>query len=423
MKPVALMLLLLFVMVLGVTGLGAQGAVPDQAAAVAETVHRLAAIRPPNEEIPTDVPQAARPLLTQLKHELRNLILNTVNDPASRGLNTMQLTQSVLQKLKTAGVQVGGHDQPEYFGGISRLKIVEPSGHPELRGVTTTVHLSCGSDTSLYILRRQASKWAVIISVESNDYPDISGALGDFGYGISEPDESGKWFLVMKYVQPWCTSRWHSIHCRVLRPGPSPTKPVVPLIIHVGNVTDEPNTLTVGKHDFTLVNVGGQSLDGAILTRIHVHRYSVSGDRVTRVPPIAVIPQDFVAEWVELPLEEAMRWSDAPAMSGIESWHSRLQEGTTDNDYYYSEFEFVQPCSQSPNRWQIGLSIDSEKRQDKLPLELFFTVSKRNGAFYMTDISQKRAPGCPGEAHTYYGLPWKLLKEELNKYPNSGSDR
>jgi hypothetical protein len=414
MKVVDLALRLLFVLLLGAAQLGAQGAADEQAAAIADAVHKLAAIRPANKELPYDVPQAARPLLTQLKHGLRDLILDTINDPASSGVNPTQLTRSVLQKLEAVGVEVGGKDQPEYFGGISGLEIVQPPGHPGLRAATTTLYIPCGADTSLYVLKQAGSQWTVMLAVESNDYAQVNGAQGDFGYGISKPDESGNWFLVTKYVHPWCTSRWHAIHYQVLRPGPSPTKPLVLLNHEVDNVTDQPDRLAVGKRGFTLVNVGGQSLDPAILERIHVHRHSVSVNRVTRVPPIAVIPQDFVAEWVELPLEEARRWSNASAMDRIESWHSRLQRGTG-NDYYYSEFEFVQPCNEPPSKWQIGIWIDSKERQDKLPPELFFSVSKRNGIFYMTDISEKRAPGCPGEAYQFHGLPWGLLEKALNE--------
>jgi hypothetical protein len=184
---------------------------------------------------------------------------------------------------------------------------------------------------------------------------------------------------------------------------------------------DESERLAVGEHGFTLANVGIQSLDAGILERLDVHRYSVIGDRVTRVPPIAVIPQDFVDEWIRLPWEEARRWSIPSVVDQLESWHSRLQRGT-DNDYrkldYYSQFEFVQPCNQPPTKWQIGISIDSETRQDKLPPELFFSVAKNNDAFSMTDIAPKRAPGCPGESYAVDTLDGSLLEKELNQQPD-----
>jgi hypothetical protein len=414
MKVVDVALRLLFVLVLGAARLGARVAAHEQAAAVADTVHKLAAVRPADVELPYDVPQAAQPLLTQLKHGLRDLILDTISDRASGGVNTTQLTRSVLQKLKSVGVEVGGEDQPEYFGGISGLEIVQPSGHPELRAATTTLNIPCGDDTSLYVLKQVGPRWTVILAVESNDYARVNGAQGDFGYGISAPDESGNWYLVTKYVPPWCTSRWAGIRYQVLRPGSSPAEPMVLLKREHSHVRDERDWLAVGKRGFTLVNVGSQSLDGAILERIHVQRYSVTDNRITRVPPIAVIPQDFVDEWVELPLEEARRWSNASAIDRIESWHSRLQQGTG-NDFYFSEFEFVQPCNEPPSKWQIGIRIDSKERQDKLPPELFFTVSNKDRAFYMMDISEKRAPGCPGEAYPVNSLDWGLLEKALNQ--------
>jgi len=44
--------------------------------------------------------------------------------------------------------------------------------------------------------------------------------------------------------------------------------------------------------------VAAQGLDDSIMTRLHVQKYEVNGDRVTRVPPLALAPEDFLDEWV-----------------------------------------------------------------------------------------------------------------------------
>jgi hypothetical protein len=82
--------------------------------------------------------------------------------------------------------------------------------------------------------------------------------------------------------------------------------------------------------------------------------------------------------------------------------------------------KFVQPCSESLDHWQIGLSIDSQERQDKLPPELFFTVVKSNNAFSMADITLKRPPGCPGEADPVNTLQWSPLDKELDSLFDAG---
>jgi hypothetical protein len=184
---------------------------------------------------------------------------------------------------------------------------------------------------------------------------------------------------------------------------------------------DEPVRLAVGARGFTLADIGDQSLDGGILERVNVHRYSVAGDRVTRVPPIAVLPQDFVDEWIGVPWEEARRWSSASAMDRLRFWHARLRKGGKDREKldYYSEFEFVQPCDKPPGKWKIGLSIDSQKRQDKLPPELFFSITEIDGAFYMTDVAQTRGAGCPGRSDPVYTLDQGLIEKELNQFADS----
>jgi len=103
-KPGALLLTLSLGFICAAADRGAQGAAPEQATAIADTVHKLAAVEPPNKDIPIDVPAAARPLLTQLKHELRDLILSALNDPASRTENAVQPAESIIKKLEVCGL-------------------------------------------------------------------------------------------------------------------------------------------------------------------------------------------------------------------------------------------------------------------------------------------------------------------------------
>ena len=422
MKTPFMLLPFAFAVILASFNLEAQPSEESQATEIADTVHKLAGIVPADKELPYDVPEPARPLLTQLKHQLRDLVVNTLNDPAFRTADSTQLTGSVASRLRAAGIEVGGEHQPEYFGGIDGINIVQPKGHPDLRAATTTIGVPCGADTSLYIFKRGIPAWIMILAAESNNYAQVDGAQGDFGFDISPPDENGLWFLITKKVPPWCTSNWSAVRYQVLRPGPATDRPIILLNEEGDYRRYEAESLAVREHDFTLTNFGYQMLDGGILERICFHRYSVIGDRVTRVPPIAVLPQDFIDEWINLPWKEARRWSNPSAIDRLELWHSRLQRGTGEDWeklHYYSEIEFVQPCNKPPSKWQIGIPLDSEKRQDKLPQELYFTVAKGNGAFSMTDITPTRPLGCPGKASPVNWPDPSLIEKELNQHLNS----
>jgi hypothetical protein len=147
--------------------------------------------------------------------------------------------------------------------------------------------------------------------------------------------------------------------------------------------------------------VASQGLDASILTRVHVQKYEVGGNRVTRVPPLALAPEDFLDERVDMKWENAATWVSGTGAAKLQYWHGRLnRDGREKID---TEFDFVQPCpaAESMVKWQIGLLLEGAGEHDPprdLPDELFFTITKRDGAFYLENVERERPPGCPGNA-------------------------
>jgi hypothetical protein len=111
------------------------------------------------EDLPYDVPEAARPLLTELKHQLRDLILRTLNAAHKQVVDADQLTAEVFKELEREGVPVGEKKLPksQEYGGILDVKITQPKNNPDLVAATVTLQVPCSEDdTSLYILKREA---------------------------------------------------------------------------------------------------------------------------------------------------------------------------------------------------------------------------------------------------------------------------
>jgi hypothetical protein len=73
-----------------------------------------------------------------------------------------------------------------------------------------------------------------------------------------------------------------------------------------------------------------------------------------------------------------------------------------------SEFEFVQPCTKPPSKWQIGLTVDRHKAAS---WHLFFTVSMKQDAFNLEGLDLERPPGCPGESPPSKTLDWERLQQ------------
>jgi hypothetical protein len=364
-----------------------------------------------------EVPEAARRLLPQLKKKLRNLILATII--SSSGEDEASLRVKIEGALREQGIPVGHGKLPGLYGGIHGVGIDRPPGSPDLLAATTTIGIPCGEDTSLYIFRQKGAHWALELAVEANDYPTINGAQESFGYAISRRNARGEWYVVTVHAHPWCTSCWNGITYQVFRPGPNPD---AHRLLAKGSdglyrCEDVAYKLRLVGDGFKINRVGAYGLDSGVFMGVYADRFNVTGDRVTRVPPVAYLPQDFLSRWVDFPWSEAVHWSVRANRPNLRLWHRRLggKERYKDENYYYSTLEFVQPCDLAASKWQIGLSIDSQRRTDKLPETLFFTVIKKQGVFYLDRIGTRRPPGCPGEARPADSFDRNLRKQLMNQ--------
>jgi len=223
----------------------------------------------------------------------------------------------------------------------------------------------------------------------------------------------GGWFVVAADINPWCSSNWHSLRYKVMRPGRTAEELQTLLAeqqtIFLGN--DEDFKLRVNRKGFQISQVSEQLLDFGILTRVHVQKYEVTGNQVSRVPPFAMIPQDFLDEWVQLPWDEASRWTSSKNQADLQEWHSLLKYQDRE---FETEFDFVQQCPSADNlaRWQIGLFLEPKGAADtpsESPDELFFTIIRRDGAFYVAEVDTERSSGCPGEARAATTIDWRKL--------------
>jgi hypothetical protein len=179
------------------------------------------------------------------------------------------------------------------YGWIHSITVARPPRCLDLIAVTTTIGVCCGEDTSLYLFKREGSEWTLILADEVNGYPLISGARGRFEFGVSWPDDSGKFFVVATSVNPWCTSNWQAITYRVLRPGPTPYEPRV-LLSRTQTIwlIDEPpyrldvryNRFTLSFHDERYLDMQSNDEDVAIddPKSMRIIKYTVEGESVRR---------------------------------------------------------------------------------------------------------------------------------------------
>jgi hypothetical protein len=345
-----------------------------------------------DSKIPTEV----RALLTKLKRQLRDLIQTSLDADARAPAGVVNA--KVLAALRREGVTTGGpKDDVHTFGGVVSVSVSRPRGHTDLIAATTTVSVHCGSDSSLYLFRREGARWRLVLADEAEGYEQVNGAQGSFDFRVSPPDARGDFFVVAADVNPWCTSNWQMMRYRVLRAGGDAYRPRVVLkgddSIYLGTEL-EGFRLDATANTFTLRFDSYQHLDPGRLIRPHVLKFEVSGDRAERVAPVAFEPEDFADEWAQMKWDGAARWSEPSRLDELKRWHAALNAGG--KGFSGSEILFVKPCGRAAGEWQVGVEVYSGEDSARLPPKLYFTVARERGAFLMRGVSDAPARGCRG---------------------------
>lgn len=376
---------------------------------LAEVANELKSIELKDSDFPyADVPSLAQQLLSQLKQGLRQEIFDALENEHLASASPEAVRDAILRNLRASHVEIWSphpsekDDISELYGRLLKFNVTMPPGHPDLLAFQTDVSIPCGDDSSLYIFQRKESGWRMVIGREQDNYTLISDARGQFAFQVSPTDDAGDWFVVAVDVNPWCTSNWQSIRYEVLRPTTfAPDRPLVLLAekrgIYLGR--DDIFDLSVRKDGFQIKQAGSQSLDASLLTRDHVENYSVSGDRVRRIAPFALRPEDFLDEWLDMRWEDAKVWLRAVKTADLQAWHAKLNQQHSSR--FTTEFDFVQPCPKTSavRRWQIGLLLEGLGKAvppAAVPNELFFTISQAGDKFFVDDMATRRPAGCPG---------------------------
>lgn len=371
---------------------------------IAQTVKAMRQIR--TDSMETEIPAAAKPLITTLKHQLRDLIHKSLNAHAGKSKHIPRAQKAVLQELKKQGfivkspntiVMDENHDKQScVYGDIDKVALKNLPHHPDMAAGITTIGLCCGQDTSLYIFKKSGQKWELIMAWEADDYDEVSGAHGYFRYAVSLHSDMSRFFVVTSDVNPWCISNWQSIHYYVLRVGKTPYQPEILLqkseTVYLGN--DNSGDITILPNGFKIRFDAYQGLDVGVLVRRHIAAYRIDGNNVRRVPPLAEEPEGFLDEWFDLPWAEAVQWIEASELSDLQKWHERFKTERSSADiHFFRNFIFSPPARKiSRGQWQIGIELRPDPEGSRLPFGMpdavYFTVILKKGGYFLKSVSE-----------------------------------
>jgi len=383
--------------------------VSPRAQETVQTIQELRAIGLPNFEAGQNGPPAKVPgLLRKLNGQLKALITDTLNDRSRAGVVS---EREIIAELQAAGWKEFPPYKWSAYGEISQIRFeAKPGYDPGILVVSTQLWVTCGStdpDTAIYVFQGNAREWKLVLATDT-DFDSLGEhQQNGLQYELSPPDAQGSWYLAVAQAPPACgpSPMPASLRYKILRAGRSPDEPHILLDRREPSNQKFQPPFRLEVHDdwFAVTKGKERRLDGE--PGISIARYQVLGDEITRMQPLALTPEDFLDEWVQLD------WSETAHSSGqspdLPMWHSRLSALAYDS----TEIEFVQPCREQGSAdkvWLAGLWIDQKLNATIENERLYVVVSERHHALFVDSVNTTRPPGCPGKARprlTSWELP------------------
>lgn len=215
---------LIFLM-LGSSALWAQGkSEPGLTKRLNDVCEKLASIQV--EDMSPAVPPEARGLISTFKRELVLYIQAVLNDPTVPSLEAAaKRAADAIGRLTDSSAKPKLHPY-----GSASIVFDTQAVDRGLLIVKTVVNLNCGADTSMYILRKDDSRWRVLFREESPTYKLEDMARDECAYVLTSPNADGIFLIVTAWYPSWCTSAWRSLHYSIYRAGLSGSSPE--MIIH-----------------------------------------------------------------------------------------------------------------------------------------------------------------------------------------------
>ena len=106
--------------------------------------------------------------------------------------------------------------------------------------------------------------------------------------------------------------------------------------------------------------------------------YELEGDCTQRIDPVAKLPNEFVQEWLEMPEEDAIRWSDVERPAAIED-----------------EYQWWGPVTQCVDGWwQVRIDAQLDVESDEY-YSTYYIVEGDEKAYRVREIRDEARPGCP----------------------------
>jgi hypothetical protein len=295
--------------------------------------------------------------------------------------------------LRRAGLAPANGGPASADPGFVAVALSRPPEDTDKLVVKVEVDIPCGSNDAVYIYDYGSGAPRRVLESRSGERHDES--LLDVR--VSKKDALGNQLILTARDGVQCFSTFNKLSYELFRLSPRANRAESILSgehgLRLGDYHPAKVRLEPGE---ALMEMGDRSIDSGILVRPHVLHFQAKADSpVQRIDPVALLPEDFVDEWMTRPWQEMESRSDEAGRSKLEQWHQFLGGGFVAGDY-----TLVQPCQFVIGQWQIAVDLSFLKGEAlPEPLTVFFLVQQiEQYRFRMMGISFDRQDGCPGES-------------------------
>jgi hypothetical protein len=368
--------------------------VPCSKTGVADSASRVDAARnvllalPIGDGLQTDVSTDAQNAIASMKSRLNELFVAYMSCAPSEiqpGRIEQELS-STAHAFTLEGRSYGPNELPKEannYGFQLQFRVKQLPANPQVIGISASFQIEYGMDSILGVFVREGDSWREVVRWTSKPYKTVSGAFWSFDYAISPPDNRGSWYLVTKFINPWCSSTWSGINYAVLRPNPVSLTPKT--LLSASDFmwwgSDDFGSLEVQADKFDL-RFHSSSIDGGVHNRVFIRDFRVLGDKVRRIPPVAVSPRDFVDEWIVSPWKSASAWSLVAQRNELLKAHRGMRKDP------FEEFDSVRKCDGAGNHFQVAVSINEKQK--------YFLVAAAGANFQMESVTHSPNSRCGG---------------------------
>jgi hypothetical protein len=317
----------------------------------------------------------ATPALATAKHQFRDWVESQLFDTSS-DIDTRAFAETLHAAIRDADLLCHSCDE-NVLGYVDDVRV---SRQGEFLIVVTSMGIACSYDDSAYAYVRQGQRWRRVWEHEQNTYtPQGYRPQAIHEIQLSVADRGGRRTLMVLGSSPLCRGSFANLYARAWRIAPDYQGEAVLDRAYLGYDNYPPILGRVAPDDVLIQFTADGFLSGDV--HVAVRHFALDGPIARQIDPIAVLPRDFVLEWLDAPWEESGPRSES---ASLEAWHRQLRRPDSVGDFA----EPTRRCTAGPDLWQVGTRLfEGPKR--------YYRVRWRDPfSFAMVAISETPYPDC-----------------------------